>query len=163
MKSIIIKITALVLACALAGCVSTPTAPAPAYTEGEFDDYPATGTASVSGQAFSKTRGGDIKFGGGNTINLYRAPKYLKQFILLRQQGYSVNHTEPALLAMTRTAKTTVADGNGNFEFTNIPAGEYLLETTITWLVPGGGITGGPVQKFITVKDGESQRVMLTP
>ncbi len=158
-----LKFSPLLILLVLLGCAAAPISEPPAFVPAEWDSYPATGTAKISGQAFSKTRGGDVKFGAGSTIYLYRATPYLKEFIRLRQAGYIVNHNQDALLAMNRTAISTTADGSGNFSFEKVPAGEYLLECSITWMLPNGGSTGGAVQKFISVQEGQDLKIMLTP
>jgi len=50
--------------------------------------------------------------------------------------------------------KTTVADGEGRFSFTDLGSGEYYVETLITWGIPTGhGIqtTGGNACGIATV------------
>ncbi|HFF2270526.1 TPA: hypothetical protein ACGBIC_006409, partial [Pseudomonas aeruginosa] len=60
---------------------------------------------------------------------------------------------------------TTVADGNGNFTFTDIPPGDYFLSSTVTWQAPSkyGLIPqGGVVAKVVSIADGVKLREMLT-
>ena len=61
--------------------------------------------------------------------------------------------------------KSTVADGNGNFELLNIAPGDYFLECAIYWNYAtqyGMRRTGGTVYKKIEVHDGEKLKVVLT-
>ena len=57
----------------LAACtISAPPPPYPtvAGDPAEYAPFLEEGTGVVSGQAFMKTRGGDVKLGAGNTVTL---------------------------------------------------------------------------------------------
>lgn len=155
-----------------AGCV-TPVPPKPAspttapFDASAFAPYMEKGTARISGQAFLKTMGGDVKTGAGCTIRLIPATAYMKEVISLKERGMSPsNHTQENVDVMMKAARSTVADADGRFEFTNLPAGEYSLETTIEWQYVNSGAyrstTGGLVRKMITLGDGEALKIMLT-
>lgn len=62
-------------------------------------------------------------------------------------------------------ARRQIADAEGRFEFTDLPAGDYMLEVEITWEAAGmyGPVkTGSMVWKFVTAEEGGKHRVMLT-
>lgn len=171
MKSSIIKITALVLACALTGCVTPyvqPTRPtATPFDAAAFVPYAQTGTAEITGQAFLKTMSGDVKLGAGCTINLFPATTYMKEVISMKEQGIApTNHTPENVAILMKHARQTVADAEGRFKFSGLPAGEYSLETTIEWQYVNAGAfmstTGGLVRKMITVADGDRLNIVLT-
>lgn len=108
------------------------------------------GHAIVRGQAFSKTVGGDVKYGAGNTIRLFPNSDYSAQCI--RIINTSDSHCVERLRPYSRTA---LADAEGRFEFADLAPGSYLLTTVITWGVPGPyGIqtTGGVVTAIVEVK-----------
>jgi hypothetical protein len=60
--------------------------------------------------------------------------------------------------------KLTTADGEGRFEFDNLPAGEYYLTCSITWGVPSDlGVmpTGGIAYAKVTVRNGETVKAVV--
>ncbi len=145
-----------------------------AFNEADFLPFSGAGTGKVIGQAFLKTRGGDIKYGAGNEVYLipwtpYTAEIYFKN---IQNRGISPlerDHMEQPDQRYFKYRRTTIADGVGNFEFDNIPPGEYLLETSIYWEVPQlygrhgyMRTTGGAVDARISVKANETIKVILT-
>lgn len=135
----------------------------PAYAAG----YLAAGTGQMSGQAFLKTRGGEVRVGAGNSITLFPDDVWTQRVLDLMRAGASIEQLPSAPRDyIAKTIRITQADAQGNFEFKNLPAGRYRLNTTITWEVPsryrGLELTGGEVQVVEMLKDGESRRVMLT-
>jgi len=109
----------------------------------------APGHATISGQAFSKTVGGDVKYGAGNTIILWPKTAYTTE--CLAMLGANTYCGEK----LTDYARTVRADGEGRFVFGDLKPGSYIVWTMITWGVPGPyGIstTGGMVSGFVDVK-----------
>lgn len=131
------------------------------FSEAEMALYLQGGTASISGQAFMKTAGGDVKYGAGNTITLIPGTKYSHEILANLPRVM----TPPIDPRWRKTFIATVADGTGNFEFSGLAPGEYYLETTITWKLPDRmqTETGGVVRKVLTLKSGEKMKFMLTP
>lgn len=161
----IAAITLLGLFCTLnVGCVGT--------RHTKFDESQAKyaldpGTAKVTGQAFLKTRGGDVKYGAGNTVMLIPACDYFTEdYERAVVNGENLEKPMPDLVGRFMPyVKKTVADGSGNFEFGNLAAGTYYVECPITWEV-GAGLyattTGGMAHARAVVKDGETIRVVAT-
>jgi hypothetical protein len=153
---------------AIAGCETAPTSrpTIQPFDPAAFVPYRQPGTGKISGQAFLKTRGGDIKLGAGNKVTLSPATAFNKEVRMMRDQGIEPsNYTDAEIAQFKDTIRNTIADAQGNFEFSGLPAGEYLLEVVIRWEVPGQyglDTTGGIVHKNVTIKDGESVKVMLT-
>ncbi len=61
--------------------------------------------------------------------------------------------------------KKITADAIGNFEFSDIPAGEYYIECSIFWEVAdqyGMIQTGARARKQVKVANGEKLKVILT-
>lgn len=168
------KYTNIILAIAftsgLAGCA---TQPAPQFTplafnEAEYAALPKTGTGVVRGQAFGKTVGGDVKKGAGESVAIWPATSYGTQRYeeqVLRGNLSSVS--EDPRYSNYVLVKTT--DGDGKFEFVNVPPGTYYVVSKVTWSVvratsfgPITNLQGGVVAKKIDVKDGAVTDAMLT-
>lgn len=147
------------------GCA--PFAPKPvtrmAFPQAEYDALAKTGVAIVAGQAFLKTRGGDVKLAAGNEINLNPVTSYsLEWYNKSLLPNLPIVAPDPRL---DRYIKTTIADASGRFTFNDVPAGEYFVTTKITWEVPsqyGLSETGAVVSKRIKVTDGDIVDVILT-
>ena len=162
--------TTLSLAALLVGCafpVQNPPAPARRmpFPEAEYLALPKTGTATVRGQAFLTTKGGDVKVAAGkrvllNPVTSYSLEWYERSYVPRRR----IEEADPKLEAYIRTQ---IADGNGRFVFKNVPTGEYFITTTITWEVPTGyqggvQVEGGMVAKRIKVNAGEEVEAIVT-
>jgi hypothetical protein len=165
MKRIILT---AVLAATLVGCGTyTPLPPMarPAFPEAEYAALSKIGSATVTGQAFLKTRGGDVKTGAGNTVYITPATSYSTFSYNQRDSYQSIEPADPRLAEYTRE---TIADGSGRFTFKNLPDGDYFLKARVTWEVPSGGkysymqTQGGDLWKRVTVRNGESADVIVT-
>ena len=143
----------------LSGCGPLPTfkPPAPVSMEpfSKFDEAALQagmkkGHAIVKGQAFSKTVGGDIKYGAGNEVRLYPDTPYVSECIIITKGGV----TSGCFDKIRPYARTVSADGEGRFEFDDVAPGKYVATSLILWGVPGPyGVetTGGIVEGHLTV------------
>lgn len=128
----------------------------------DYENYKGKGTGKIYGQAFLKTRGGDVKTGAGSSVQLWPYTPFMKEMISLKDQGYQItNYTQEIVRQMLPYMKESIGDANGNFEFMEVPAGEYIIEVNITWLA-GNSITGGVVRKPVTLTEGQAVKVILT-
>ena len=161
MKSTIGTIAVIIV---LAGCITPELPPAPIpFTEAEFKAYEGRGTARIIGQAFLKTRGGDVKTGAGNFVMLLPSTPYTLELRRRMQHGEKL----PALAGtpLAKYMRTTTADAGGNFEFSELPAGQYYMNCIITWEVPsqyGPESTGGVAYGDATVSEGQTVKVIVT-
>lgn len=165
MKKIILTAA---LASTLVGCGTyTPPSPAmrPPFPEAEYAALSRTGSATVSGQAFLKTRGGDVKTGAGNAVYMVPVTSY-SIFAYDNRDAYAgLTQPDPRMSGFTRE---TIADASGRFSFKNVPDGNYYIKARVTWEVPSGGkysymsTQGGDLWKTISVKNGESVEVIVT-
>ena len=148
----------------MVGCV--PPAPSPVRTPldmAELAPYRAPGTAVLSGQAFLKTRGGDVKYGAGCQVQVVPITSYQRERIQRKTMGNErLEEQDPRIEAFT---KKTIADGSGNFEVKGLAAGQWVVYCSITWEVPGRYYperTGGVAFAVVTLGEGESRRVIVT-
>lgn len=148
----------------ICGCAPAIHSRLMSFNEAEYAPYSGAGTASIYGEAFLKTRGGDVKKGAGNKVFMnpvtsYSTEWYQRQII----GGQILEQPDQRALPFFRE---TIADSDGRFEFQNLPAGEYYLACPITWEVPIGYgnmmPTGGFAHGRIKVEPGERVRVILT-
>lgn len=131
------------------------------FNEKDFAPYLQKGTSSITGQAFLKTVGGEVRYGAGNTVKLIPVTPYNTEVWQASMKGETIKIDS----RWEDYNKNTTADGSGNFEFNNLPAGEYFLECEIYWHVPGPyGMekTGDIIKKQVKVSDGEKIKVIMT-
>ncbi len=166
MKRFYFAILSVIGAGFLAGCVVPAPAPAKrqaAFVESEFAPYAGAGTSTVTGQAFLKTRGGEVRFGAGCEVVMVPVTSYTTETHQRAVMGGERLGPHDSRYATYR--RTTIADGNGNFEFRNVPAGEYYLDCVIQWEYPtqyGPAPTGGAAFGQVRVTSGETVKVVLT-
>src|SRR6266699_151080 len=119
------------------GCSSPFSLPTPASLD-EYEGGIRRGTASISGEAFSKTKGGDVKIAAGNIIHLDPVTSYSKQlFQELRKRGlFEVSKEEdtvkvdPLMLQHRRNARANMV---GRFKFSSVAAGDYFVSCYQSW------------------------------
>ncbi len=160
MKKIFTVAAAFVL---VAGCANRrpPAPPLPPFPEAEYAALEKSGNAGVKGQLFMKTRGGEVRKGAGVRILLRPKTNYAMAAASGVRPGRDYR--------LSTYDRSTVSDGDGKFEFKEIPAGEYILSGHMTWSVfmpgtfgPIEQVQGGTVAEYVTVESGKVQEVMLT-
>ena len=122
-------------------------------------------SASLTGQSFLKTRGGDVKKGAGNYIFLMPATSFGHQ--RFEQEFVKGIHASPVPdNRHFRAIRHTISDGEGRFEFNDLPPGKYYVYTSVTWDVPTSfgwmSQQGGLIYKLIEIKNSTHNKVVLT-
>jgi len=159
------RATACVALLGSAGCVITPT-PQPrqaTFVQAEYDPYAGKGSGSIAGQAFLKTRAGDVKFGAGETVNLNPVTSYSTEWFERAVLAGEALETPDERAAPYR--RSCIADGSGQFRFEQLPAGEYYLACPIVWEYPtqfGLAKTGGTAKARVTVQENQEARAIVT-
>ncbi|WP_211826751.1 carboxypeptidase regulatory-like domain-containing protein [Kistimonas asteriae] len=131
----------------------------------EYQLLSKEGTAQVTGQAFLKTRGGDVKKAAGNEVMLNPVTAYSNQWYQIAYiQNTPLSEPDPQY---NNYIITTTADADGKFAFNNVPAGEYYLTTQVFWEAATGyqGALqrhGGTISKKISVVKSSVQNYILT-
>lgn len=190
MRKLVFATAVLALGCrsssgstAVEGAATPAAAGAPANTgalSADYYPYSQPGTAAIDGQAYVVVRGGDVlldtkgylttisdnaRTASGSDVTLDPATTfamdwYMKSGTSLRRFGNAPK--DATFLAARRTA---VADESGRFKFTGLPAGRYIIRTTITWQTPRDSYRmmtqGGVASAVIDLADGEQKTVVI--
>ena len=162
----IIKLLGVVSAIIFVGCKSLyPTVPRISFPLSEYKALKQKGTGIIKGQAFLKTRGGDVKKAAGNIVMLNPVTSYSHQW-------YNVSYLQQKNIAQPdlrneRYIIKTIADAEGKFEFIDVPPGNYYLVTHVFWEAPVGPrgameVQGSYIAKKVEVRNGNSIKVILT-
>ncbi|WP_226663284.1 hypothetical protein [Microbulbifer aggregans] len=172
------KVIAAISVLGLVGCASTGGGKTFQLTS-QFDANEVSwsegkGTATISGQSFVQTRGGQPRTCAGRPVNLVPVSAYAEERIRIlygnTYQGYNSAFTGvkakfvPDVFEFRSTIRNATCDAQGNFEFSGIPAGDYFVISSITWVVDNPFIPqGGTMMKKVSIAEGESTRAILTP
>lgn len=132
---------------------------------------------------------GDVKYGAGSSVTLNPVTSYstnaydtianwsfgpVMNFGISRDPGKLYNYGQcgfPKLSPPDRRylkhVYKSIADGEGKFEFTNVPAGKYYVYSHVVWYTPDFtyGIqvaNGGSITVEVVVPEGKSVKVILT-
>ena len=155
-------IALLFLAAGVSGCADfwlanqqNPKPTLPPYDPAEYQPYLQPGTGSISGQAFLVTKSGDAKRAAGKAVTLDPLTRLARAWW---NGAKAYERLEPRLPDDPRVLaarKTTTADADGKFLFEGLPAGDYLVRTTLQWQAQQcigysgcgeqSGVVGGPV------------------
>ncbi|WP_133251528.1 hypothetical protein [Zavarzinia aquatilis] len=156
------------LALGLAGCaqqVELHTVFNPADAEFVLKDGPNR----VSGQAFVRQNGGGVVTCAGSGVGLTPVNAYSTDR-MIGIYGNSVSGYLPAIIEKKlpenaeyiRLSRTAYCDAQGNFDFENVPDGEYYVTTYVAWTV-GYVAQGGGLMKRVSVSGGKHEKLILTP
>ena len=163
-----IAVSTIVLLVIASGCVQQPKLPPAApFDETEYLKYEGNGSSTITGQAFMKTRAGDVKYGAGDPVFLNpvtsHSTAWWDRAVL---QNRRVGLQDPRADKYTRTA---IADGEGRFTFANLPAGDYYITCPISWdyvesgsFGPYARATGGRAFSQVKVGPGETVATVVT-
>ena len=138
------------------------------WPEEEYSKLNIDGDCEITGQAFLRTRGGDVKTAAGSEVILSPVTSYSRQFVeIVIQQARQGVDLAPADGRVFKYIKKTNAGVSGDFRFKNVAEGDYYLYTTVTWeaLNPYGqdlSRQGGWVYRKVTVKSGGENHFIVT-
>jgi len=162
------------------GAATPNAASGPAAVAADYYPYSKPGTASINGQAFVVVRGGDVLLDGqgylttisdnartasGSDVTLDPATPFAMDWYM--KSGTSLRRfaNTPKDAAFRAARRTAVADESGKFTFSNLPAGRYIVRTTITWQTPRDSYRmmtqGGVASAVIDLVEGEAKTVIL--
>jgi hypothetical protein len=119
------------------GCAPNVVIPRTAtFNPDEYASYDEPGKGVITGQAFLRTRGGEVRYGAGSEVSLTPVTTYSREWWDLAIVGRKRLATgDPRVQAYTRKV---LANGEGRFSFGNLPPGEYYVVTSVFWEVPSG-------------------------
>jgi hypothetical protein len=148
----------LVAALALGGCVREYTIQTP-YDPAAAEWSTKDGDATIKGQAFLKTRGGDVKTCAGNKVTLI--PSTARQDEIARAIDAGYNKLIGSVPGGGLDWRNTRCDAQGNFVFTKLPAGTWWVEAVVRWEA-ADSIQGGGVREKVTTRPGDTADVIVT-
>jgi hypothetical protein len=161
---------AAVAACsALAACASPYTIKT-VFNPADVAWSQQPGTATIYGQAFLRTRGGDVRTCAGNKVILFPKSAYTTEIYHVYQQEithevhYSkVINRDPEALVYKRETR---CDVSGSFHFDNLPVGDWYVAARVVWEARSSGYglspQGGTIFTPAHTNANEKTEVILT-
>ena len=163
-------IASCIVAMAVAACsMRQPVEPVQMQTKfdyGAHKPYTQAGTNTIKGQGFLRQQGGGIVTCAGNEVYLMPATSFFREaanHVLAGKNPQFGNVIDPAKAdpAYKAMLKQSQCDAQGNFIFSNLPNGNWLVVTAVTWTV-GYSRQGGNLVREVNVTNGETAQVLLT-
>jgi hypothetical protein len=137
-----------------------PTQP---FNDTDFAWSASKGRGTVTGQAFLKTVGGDVKTCAGNEVSLVPDNSYTEEIhSALQTNRYGSAVYDPRYYQFRRT---TTCDAEGRFSFSDLPSGKWFVNVLVQWGAPSSsGILpqGGYLSRHVETKDGTTEKLILT-
>jgi hypothetical protein len=122
-----------------------------------------SGSATIQGEAFLRQMGGGVVTAAGETVYLCPDSPYDQEINATSVWQRRAPVDDPSYAAYIETCRTTIASADGSFVFGGLPAGTYSVGTRVIWFVGTSFIPeGGYVYQPVTVRSGESVRVVLS-
>ena len=120
------------------------------------------GSGRVEGDAFMRTRGGDVKVAAGSEVWLLARTLYTVELaeglVSTPNADNAPPMVDPGLIAL---ARTTQAGSRGDFSFDDLPACQYIVLTNIYWYA-GSDRQGGWLWKAVDLSGGQDRKIILT-
>ncbi len=127
------------------------------FNEREFAGYDRRGSSSISGEAYFRT-GGSVVLAAGSEVVLVPDTAYTRELWEPARSGRyrGVANFDPRYFKYRRS---TVADSNGYFRFTGLPAGSYIVQTHVPAIDEGKAVF---LHRRVTIEDNSAANIILS-
>lgn len=128
------------------------------------------GTGRIEGQAFTETRGGEVRHATGDTVTLQPDTAYVRdaiQYLAFESQPRAGLVTSiPNLQFLDTSKRQTIADADGRFAFEGLVPGKYIVSAVISWEASAREGVFAPqfvsVVGFADVNEGGTTKAIVT-
>jgi len=119
-----------------------------------------SGSASITGQGFLRTRGGSVRTCAGKRVFLIPRTPYTEELYRAKSNGSRVE-IDPR---MGRFIRMDVCNTQGDYSFNGVPGGQWFIETTVMWDAGGRSSTlqGGSLVGRVETTEGRAVKFFLT-
>lgn len=154
-----IRYTSLLLPLLATACAQVVAVKA-SYNPDDYQAYKAAGSNSIDGQGFLTQLGGGVVTCAGHPVFLTPDTPYFREIVSIAVHG---NHPQfpHGSGGPEDVVRHTVCDAQGNFSFSELPDGKYIVMTEVTWEAAYAQ-QGGPVWRAGTLDGGQRKKVILS-
>ncbi|HEY3897976.1 MAG TPA: hypothetical protein VGM54_05140 [Chthoniobacter sp.] len=129
------------------------------FNEADFATYRGTGSSTVAGQLVVTSDDGEKHIGDGTHVTLLPVAAYTKEMVDREiGNGDNLAPSDPRFRQYMRLVTT---DGQGNFVFKNVPAGEYFVAGLGEWYVGDDAQYQWACER-VTVGKGQTVKIKLS-
>lgn len=128
--------------------------------EGDMQRYRQNGTATVTGSAFMRQKGGGVVTCAGSEVQLAPDVPYVREAIDAAKKGYDLSQEKVSPVG-AGAGRKAVCDAQGNFKFSNLPGASWFLLTQVTWSA-GDLLQGGTLIKQAQTIEGQETNVVIS-
>lgn len=155
--------TAIALTAYLAGCnrVQAPVTLSTPFPNADLAHYSASGSATIAGQAFMRQNGGGVVTCAGSLALLMPDLPYFSEAVAHARNNQNVDFAADQQHAQSMVRKST-CDAQGNFVFTNLPVGGWIVTSRVHWVVADVSQGGTLLQRGVQSKAAQETKVLLT-
>ncbi len=158
----------------MTGCATVPPTDVPISSKFSKTDvawFDGAGTGTLEGSAFLRTKGGAVKTCAGYEVQLLPYSSYAAErmrfiygseasgHLFGPRRAWKFNPDEPDFY---KSVKKTVCNANGEFEYKDLPSGDYYIIAKVTWDIGKVFNEGGTLMKKVSVATGGTETVTLT-
>ena len=156
----------ILFAALLAGCTLPVRAPVELQTKFdkvEHDSYKQPGTGAIVGQGFLRQRGGGVVTCAGSPVLLMPATSFFREAIGHLRNGHQIAVNDKIDPSYKSIIKQSQCDAQGNFSFSLLSAGTWLVTTDVKWVVGKyQSEQGGTLMREVTVVNDQPSQALLS-
>lgn len=149
-------------ACLICSCQALPPKELSSnFNMSDYESHLKIGDFNISGQAFMRQNGGGVVTCAGNKVYLIPDSAYFNEVFDVLKTRRKPNSGENAA-DVQKLARIALCDAQGNFEFKNLSAANWLITTQIKWKVGRYGSEGGTLLKKLTTSDNKNIKIIIS-
>lgn len=153
----------------VSGCVTQTLETVSGFDPAEAEFINSVGSNEIIGQAFLRRNDGVVVYAAGSDVSLIPKTRYSTERIRLIYEGEKYINIYAASAKKFKDTdgrygnfqKTTKANGEGRFVFSQLADGEYYITTGVTWVI-GDVVQGGALIDSIKVVGGQKIELILS-
>ena len=125
----------------------------------EHNVYTQPGESSIKGQGFLRQQGGGVVTCAGSEVLLMPVTSYFREVVMHFRAGNTPQIAKN--IDQIAARKRGQCDAQGNFSFSQLPAGSWFVMTQVNWVVSSNE-QGGRLIREVYLSKNETIQVLLT-
>lgn len=132
------------------------------YVAADIAPFDVPGRGTVTGQGFLRQAGGGVVTCAGSDVFLAPGIPLTKRFFAVANEGGNPVLKQGRLSQIHPSAfRIGQCDAQGNFEFSGVAPGDWVVATTVNWTV-GNRAQGDDLMGRVNISGSETVKVLLS-